>query len=204
MLRRAGRCCAIALTMALLMAAATPPALACACCSFTGSRTVEVVKMDSRVLEQIGQMRFAKEAELSAGEADIVIKGIDDPATQYQLTLAREKDRMVFTLRDDKGRSGTLVLALPAMISIFEVDPRGEEKDKGSGPSLYKEWKLTANAAGGGLFRQVAGKGQKITLIFHGHGRGCTDAGHFTDWSLLVYGPAGKFTLIGALDSAGQ
>ena len=98
-----------------------------------------------------------------------------------------------------KGRTGTLTLALPRTISIFEVDPRQEEKEGGLGPVLYKEWKLTAPAAGGGLFGGIVGKGQKLTLVLHGHGRGCTDASHFTAWTLLVHG-RDRLTLTGALE----
>ena len=39
---------------------------------------------------------------------------------------------MVFSFRDAKGRPGTLTLMLPQTISIFEVDPRGDEKDGAS------------------------------------------------------------------------
>jgi hypothetical protein len=83
--------------------------------------------------------------------------------------VSRQKGRMVFALRDQKGRVGNLVLALPKTVSIFEVDPRDEDKEGGLGPLLYKEWKLTANAAGDGLFGAEV-KGQKITLVLHGRG----------------------------------
>jgi hypothetical protein len=148
-------------------------------------------------------MTFAKPAKIASGEADPEIKGVADPASDYQLTVTRAKDRMVFSFRDEKGRAGTLTLVMPKMISIFEVDPRGEEKDRGLGPSLYKEWKLTANAAGDGLFRGIVGAGQKITLVLHGRGNSCTSPDQFTDWTLLVHGKE-RLTLYGALDSAGK
>ena len=134
------------------------------------------------------------------GEADKGIKGVENASEDYELMVTRPKGHMVFRFRDEKGRSGMLALAMPSTISIFEVDPRGQERDGGLGPSLYKEWKLTANAAGDGLFRGVVGAGQKMTLVLHGRGIGCTDHTHFTDWTLLVYRPADKFTLYGALD----
>ena len=197
------RCCGGALFAACIVAFATS-AFACACCTHTAWRYVEVERMSERRLVQIEQMSFAKTATLSTGEADPEIKGIADPDTEYQLGVTRQKNRMVFSFRDRKGRAGSLTLAIPQTISIFEVDPRGDEKDKGLGPSLYKEWKLTANAAGDGLFRRIVGAGQKITLVLHGRGIGCTDAGHFTDWTLLIHGPSDKLTLYGALNSAGR
>ena len=75
-----------------------------------------------------------------------------------------------------------LALAIPKTISIFEVDPRGDAKDEGPGPSLYKEWKLTRDVrAATGRFAACR-HGQKLTLVLHGRA-GCTDASHFTDWS---------------------
>jgi len=191
------------LAAGLFLAAATS-ALACACCTHTAWRYVETEKMTPRRLAELEQFRFATAAKLMVGEADKGIKGITDTSANYELTVTRPKGRIAFAFRDEKGRSGTLVLAMPSTISIFEVDPRGQERDNGLGPSLYKEWKVTANAVGDGLFRSVVGSGQKITLVLHGRGIGCTDPGHFTDWTLLVHGPVDKLTLYGALDSAAQ
>ena len=138
------RPCGAAIALHLLAGAA--PALACACCSNTASRYVEVEKLSTQRMAEIERMSFAATAKLATGEADAAIKGVEAPATDYRLAVARAKDRMVFSLRDDKGRAGTLALAIPKIISIFEVDPRGDAKDEGLGPSLYKEWKLTADA----------------------------------------------------------
>jgi hypothetical protein len=182
-----------ALALAVAIITSTPSTLACACCSHTGWRYVEVEKLGPQRLAEIEQMSFAKTAKLVTTEADVAIKGIDDPSTDYRLELMRRKDRITFALRDAKGRAGTLALAMPKSISIFEVDPRGDDKDTGLGPSLYKEWKLTATAAGNGLFRSVVGPGQKLTLVLHGRGHGCTDASHFTDWTLMVHGAAARF-----------
>jgi len=192
------------MAVGFLLANATA-ALACACCSHTAWRYVETEKMSQRRSAAIERIGFAKAAKQMRGEGiDSGIKGVEDPSEDYQLTVTRQKDRMVFAFRDAKGRTGTLVLAMPSTISIFEVDPRGAEKDTGLGPNLYKEWKLTANAAGDGLFRGVVGARQKMTLVLHGRGNACTSADHFTDWTLLVYGPVDKVTMYGALDSAAQ
>ena len=109
---------------------------------------------------------------------------------------------MVFAFHDQADRTTMLALAIPDTISIFEVDPFGDEKDEGLGPVLYKEWQLTADAHATGALRRLVESGPKVTLIFHGRGRGCTEAMHFTDWSLLIRGQAGSLTLYGALTSA--
>jgi hypothetical protein len=179
-------------------------AQACACCSQTAWRRVEVEKLAPHHFGEINQLRFAKTAQLMLGEADDDgIKGLTDPDEDYDLTVVRAKDRWTFSFRDKKGRAGTLSLMLPKTISVFEVDPR-HGKDEGQGPVLYKEWKLTANAAGNGLFRASVGTNQKITLVLHGRGNACTSAEQFTHWTLLVHGPVDTYTMYGALESAGQ
>jgi hypothetical protein len=190
---------AVVYGVAFLLIAA-PPAFACACCTNTAWRYVEIEKLESAKLAEIFQIKFAKDAKLMLGEADQGIKGMDNAEEDFKLSVLQHKDRWVFSLKDAKGRGGNLTLALPKTISIFEVDPR-DSKDTGHGPPLYKEWKLNANAAGDGIFRATTGSGQKITLILHGRGGGCTDASHFSHWSLLVYGSADKYTFYGDLDS---
>jgi len=184
---------------ALVLLAQPVAALACACCTNAALRYVEVEPLSERRLAAIEEMRFAPEAKIASGEADPEIKGVTDPSADYRLNVTRSTSRIVFALRDAKGRSGTLVLKFPKKISIFEIDPRGLSKDEGQGPTLYKEWKLTADAAGDGLFAGIVGKGQKLTLILHGSGNGCTDASHFTDWTILIYGGS-RLTLYGKLE----
>jgi hypothetical protein len=188
------------LVLAVLFAAAlSDDARACACCASTAWRKVEVEKLDAPKLAEISKVRFAKVATLMLGEADDNgIAGVDDVEEDFTLTLGRTKDKWTFSLADAKGRKGTLPLAMPKTISIFEVDPR-EGKDGAKEPLLYKEWKLNANAAGDGIFRATTGAGQKMTLILHGRGNGCTDASQFSHWTLLVYGPADTYTFYGAL-----
>jgi hypothetical protein len=185
-------------TIALI---AATNAFACACCTNTAWRYVETEKLEGAKLAEMSQVRFAKDAKLMLGEADDDgIKGVDDPEENYTLAVSQQKDRWIFSLKDAKGRGGNLTLTLPKTISIFEVDPR-DTKDTGYGPPLYKEWKLNANAAGDGMFRATTGANQKMTLVLHGRGPGCTDASHFSHWSLLVYGPVDKYTFYGDLDS---
>jgi hypothetical protein len=191
---------ALAFSLAALALIAATAAQACACCTQTAWRRVELEKLDAAKLAEIAQVKFAKAAQLMLGEADQdAIKGVKDPEEDYELGVTRAKERWAFSFRDKKGRAGTLTLALPKAVSIFEVDPR-HGKDEGQGPVLYKEWKLTANAAGDGLFRAATGGNQKMILVLHGRGNGCTSAEDFTHWTLLVHGPVDTFTMYGKLD----
>jgi hypothetical protein len=182
---------------------ATGTALACACCSNTASRYVAVEKLGEQRLGDIGRMTFAEEAFVAETAADHPIE-IQNLGTKLLLAVTQTTREIEFSFRDERGRAGALTLAIPDTISIFEVDPRGSEKDTGLGPSLYKEWQLTATASATGVFGALVDTSQKVTLILHGRGRGCTEATHFTDWTLQVRGPAGKFTLYGALTSASR
>lgn len=175
-------------------------AQACACCTSAGQRNVNVSKLDSSKAAQLDQIVFEKAAELYLGEADLgSVVGITTPSQHYDLAVTRQKDRIVFAFRDKEGRSGTLVLAWPSSISLFEVDPRDEKVEGGLGPGLYKEWKVTAKAAGTGIFTPGLGGNQRITLVIHGRGNSCTDAGDFRAWTLIVHGPKAEYKLIGTL-----
>jgi hypothetical protein len=146
-------------------------------------------------------MSFAAQAFLATGEADAPTE-FQQFGTKFGLTVARTDKEMVFSFRSESGSEAELTLAIPGTISIFQVDPRSGEPDEGLGPLLYKEWQLTAPASGTAVFQPFVGAGQTLSLIFHGRGRGCTEAGHFTDWTLLIEGPSGTLTLYGGLTSS--
>lgn len=178
---------AFALT-ALLLSIKT--AFACACCTGEAQRTVEVENIGDRHNDEIGKLKFKPQAKLKLGEGyDEAIKGYSDPEEQFTVALTRQKDRYIFALKDAKGRGGNLTLVLPKQISIFEVDTRDDTEKTGHGPRLYKEWKLTGNVAGDGIFKQSAGPNRRLTLVLHGRGSSCTEAGDFRYWTLLVHAP---------------
>jgi hypothetical protein len=87
---------------------------------------------------------------------------------------------------------------VPQNISIFEVDPH-ESPDQGTGPLLYKEWKLTGDITAFGAFDRANGARQKLTLILQGRGNSCTSAADFTHWTLVTEGPKGTYSLFGEL-----
>lgn len=177
-------------------------ASACACCTHTGQRYVENTKLLPFQRNIVDELRFGKQVNLYVDERDLTdIKGIANPSENYSLAVTRQKDRFVFSFRDDKKNEGTITLALPDAIAIFEVDTRDESyKDQGLGPVLYKEWRLTAPFTGTGIFKAGNGGYQRITLIYQGRGRGCTEASHFTHWTISVHGPLGNYLFYGELE----
>jgi hypothetical protein len=179
-------------------------ALACACCTNPGQRYVDVEKLDSGRLEEIERVRLGTEARLYVGAGGVeTIEGIQNPAERYDLEVAWDKThpgktRIVFTLASLGGFSGTLSLTLPQTISIFEIDPR-DAPDQGTGPTLYKEWKLTGEVTGTGAFSPTNSPKQRLTLILQGRGNSCTSAADFTHWTLVTEGPKGEYSLFGDL-----
>jgi hypothetical protein len=173
--------------------------LACACCTNEGQRNVATVALDSGKRQEIESLRFGGKATLFTGEGDVEGKeGIATPSGTYKLTAKWLEDRLVLSLRDAAGHTGTLSLARPTTVSVFEVDPRNRP-DRGHGPSLYKEWKLSAPAAGSGVFTPGIAPRQILTLIFQGGGNSCTSSIDFTHWTLVMQGPKANYTLFGDL-----
>ncbi len=200
---RSIRCCrdlAFALSWAIVVLfGAASPAFACACCTLEGQRNVATVALDSGKRQEIESLRFAGKATLFAGEGDAAdIEGITTPSGSYELTAKWLDDRLVLSFRDKLGRTGILSMARPKTVSVFEVDPRGRP-DKGHGPTLYKEWKLSAPAAGSGVFQPGIAPRQLLTLILQGGGNSCTSASDFSHWTLVMQGPKANYTLFGDL-----
>ena len=175
------------------------PALACACCTNEGQRNVATVALDSGKREEIERLRFGDKAAVFTGEGDVdSIKGIATPSSTYKLSAKWLEDRLVLSFRDAAGHTGTLSLVRPGTMSVFEVDPR-DRPDRGHGPTLYKEWKLSAPAAGSGVFQSGIAPRQILTLIFQGGGNSYTSSIDFTHWTLVMQGPKANYTLFGDL-----
>ena len=148
------------------------------------------------------ELRFADGAKLYLGEADPdSVEGIANPSAAYAIKAAWEGSRLVFALKDEHGNAGTLALELPNKISVFEVDPR-DAADQGTGPALYKEWKLSGRAGGSGVFASGAAAGHTLTLIVQGRGNSCTSASDFAYWTLVMQGPKANYSMFGDLKRA--
>ncbi|MBR1230506.1 hypothetical protein JQ597_22980 [Bradyrhizobium sp. AUGA SZCCT0177] len=189
----------LGLALAIYLVGQTSSALACACCTNEGQRNVATVALDSSKQQEIESLRFGGRATLFTGEGDVEgIQGIASPAGTYTLSAQWREDRLVLSFRDAAGHTGTLALTRPPTISVFEVDPR-DRPDRGRGPTLYKEWKLSAPASGSGVFQPGIATQQILTLILQGGGNSCTSSIDFTHWTLVMQGPKANYTLYGNL-----
>jgi hypothetical protein len=172
---------------------------ACACCTNPGQRQVGVAKIDSGKRDDLERLRFAAAAQLYTGERDAAdFEGITTPSIDYEMHVTQEASRWVFDFRDKAGHTGTLSFVLPATMAFFEVDPRTDEREGGTGPALYKEWTVTAKAAGTGIFAPGMRGGARISLILQGHGNSCGGSDDFNHWTLDVKGPKAGYSFIGS------
>src|SRR4029077_229438 len=145
-------------------------------------------------IEELERLKFDTTAVLFLGEAEPdTVKGITTAAEKYELQVSWKESGFVFSFRDQLGHAGTLSLARPRTYSTFSVDPRTDTPPPSRGPSLYKEWRLTAKAAGTGIFTPGLGSAQTLTLVLQGGGNNCTSANDFTHWMLVMWGPKTKY-----------
>jgi hypothetical protein len=184
----------------LLSIAGSAPVLACACCSNEGQRYVETHKLDAYATGLLDELRFAAAAHLYTGEADVEsIAAIGAKSRDFQLAVTKREKSWLFDFKEEGG-GGTLALALPDRVTKFEIDPRDPDNGApGTGPVLYKEWRLAMAPSGTGMFAGATGGEQKATLILQGRGNSCTDASQFNAWSLVLHGPKGTITFYGDL-----
>ena len=187
----------LALVALLPLTAAFNQAMACACCSERGERHVMTGELADYQWAEIDRLRFGPSADLYTGEGDAKeIEGIANPDSSYALTAVREGKKITFTFKGADRGAGTLSMTLPDKIAFFEVDPRDATPETPE-PSLYKEWKFTAEPTGTGDFAAGAGKGQHLTLILQGRGNNCVSAEDFGHWSMVMEGPKGNYLLFG-------
>lgn len=200
-MRRRGVRGATLLLAAIAVVAAPAGGWACACCTETGQRLDTSGVMRDHERASLELLSFGASAQLYASVAfPDDIKGVASPSEKpYGLRGSRTDGRIVFDLVDPQGKAGQIALPVPRRLTRFEVDPRDDaHKDRGLGPTLYKEWRLDGEARLGGVFA-AGGNRATARLILHGYGNSCTDAHDFTHWTLVVTGPGIRFRLLGAL-----
>jgi hypothetical protein len=194
----------LALVPTILALTMLPPAAAnaAACGTFEGQRTAAIQTLDSGKRDVLGQLKFAAPAKLYLSENEPSdVKGIATPSAAYTLAVSRRDENLVFSFRDKAGKEGTLTLAKPTSLFVFEVDPRDRRPGK-LGPSLFKEWRITTPAQGTGIFAGGVSETQQLTLILHGRGNSCTSAPDFKSWTLVMQGPSANYHLFGQLAPA--
>jgi hypothetical protein len=173
-------------------------AAACACCAEPGYRLEKTEPVSTNVRDELGAIRLAPVAMLYNGArgADGVqgVRGASEKP--YKITLTRPGNSVVFDVVDATGQSGRISFAMPQRLSRFEIDPRTDAKATGSGPNLYKEWRLEGPATTTGIFAGAKGP-VTARLVLQGRGNLCTAAPNFAHWHLTLTGAGTSFSLFG-------
>jgi hypothetical protein len=192
--------------VALLIIIGSRPAHACACCAETGQRDERTVAVSFYVRDELEKLNFGQSAAFrsTAGWPDGDVQGVEDPSSNaYDLGAAREKGRLVLTLKDrSTGKTGRILFTPPRRYTHFLADTR--EKEAVSEPdALYHEWRFEGTAGLDGIFASAT-KHAAARLILHGRGNHCVSAETFHAWTLTVTGGGVKFTLLGRFPPAAK
>ena len=191
--------CAIALVLLALLFWPEARAVACACCSETGTWFERTDRLSDYQRAEINRLRFDTTAKTFLTEAgEDAIKGISNVADDYALSLSKGRRSWELKFRDKQGRTGTLTLTVPATIVEFGADLHDDQKSSGGGPLLYKELRLTGSVSGAGLFMKGSTPQTKFRLILQGRGNSCLSAEDFKSWTLQVFGPRASYSFYGS------
>lgn len=193
------------LAAAGLALAATTGANACACCAESGQRFESFAAFDGPGFESqtVTQLMPDGAATLyrDAAEWDEVIRGLKNPdkSASYKISLKRSAKSWAFALEDAKGNTGSITLALPREFEVFATDTRPGEIKPGERVELYKEIRVTGVMRGTGMFKVAETGTRRVTVVFHGHGNGCTLPDGFHHWTLTASGPGARYSFFGKL-----
>lgn len=196
--RRGINCALISMALATLLiwpakGLVNPPGLrpaVCACCSDEGEWYQRTGKTDFYQLERVRFATAAKTYEPPSSNGEL--------SSTYVLSHTRVGRRWQLRFRDEQGKTGTLSFALPPSSVHYGADMH-DSSDGGLGPLLYKEWRLSGQAAVTGDFKRVMKGPTRFHLILQGNGRGCTEAEDFKHWTLQLSGAGNSFTFYGSL-----
>jgi hypothetical protein len=193
---------------------AASAAFGCACCAEPGTYSIWTSKPDSYYYDVLNGIKFGRNAALYMTEAGFDgIKGLEALRKEYEsgsLDGSPEEFGLVnsfahrtwrFEVKTKSGKSGTVVLPVPARMSIFKADIH-DNSDTGNGPILYKEFRFQGNvSAGTGFFKSGVVSPTSYFLVFQGRGNECDNASDFTHWRLEITGRKSSYAFFGTTAS---
>ncbi|MGI8641905.1 MAG: hypothetical protein ACR2MG_18400 [Pyrinomonadaceae bacterium] len=124
---------------------------ACACCAEPGFYSIWTGKPDRYYLEVLEKINFAENAKLYLNAAGFdSIKGLDaltkNPAAselgKFSLTDIFAAKTWKLNFKADNGKTGTLILPLPAQMVSFKVDIHDSDKRNNGSGSIKRESKF--------------------------------------------------------------
>jgi hypothetical protein len=200
---------AVLILFVVLLSMFAPSVLACACCAEPGTYSIQTMRPDSFQVSIIDELKFDRNATLFVTEAGFdTIKGLETiradydadasvTAGNFDITSLFASKTWKFDLKTKAGKTGSLVLPMPAQLLSFKADIHDSD-DRGLGPSLYKEFRFKGTVrVGTGFLKTSALKQTTYFLVFQGRGNNCDSALDFTHWRLEITGPQADFAVFG-------
>ncbi|MBS1792798.1 MAG: hypothetical protein JSS81_03030 [Acidobacteria bacterium] len=186
-------------------------ALACACCAEKGEYYISTEKPDTYKLGLLEEMKFDDAAELYMNEAGFDgIKGLksiekDYDANDWTATPDFFNLSGVFAAKTWKlnfktktGKTGTLVLPVPAQMLSFKADLHDTPED--TEVAVYKEWRFKGVVqSGNGFLGASIVKPTTYFLVLQGRGNNCDNAEDFKYWRLEITGRNAGYAFFGKL-----
>jgi hypothetical protein len=186
---------------------------ACACCAEKGTYRIRTAKPTEYETELLKSMRFGNAAELFMTEAGFdIIKGLKSIEKDYDsmdfsrveeffsLTNSFAAKTWRFNFKTATGKTGALVLPMPAQMLSFTADIHDGETSGGGGPLLYKEWRFKGNVQSGvGFFGASIARPTTYFLVLQGRGNGCDNAEDFKNWRLEITGKNADYAFFGKM-----
>jgi hypothetical protein len=185
----------------------------CACCAEPGTYNLWTGRPSDYQIEILKSIEFDIKAQLYMTEAGFEsIKGLSTIEKEFDdgswvaspggLDLVNSFTGKIwtFTIKSPKGKTGTLRLPIPALMSVFKADIHDGEISGGGGPLLYKEFRFKGTVASGSGF--LAGgivRPTRYFLVFQGRGNGCDNAEDFNNWNLEITGKKARYRFFGDL-----
>jgi hypothetical protein len=190
---------ALTLGLFLLFPALLPEkASACACCANDGQWFEYKKALDENDNDALNGAKLS--AKLRMYESAAEDEGIAVASSDFTLKLSRAPSRWTMALQGKEGEKGTLVLTLPATVTIFGADPRDGKVSNGGGPLLYKEVRLEGRVRGTGVFAKSLRPDSRFRLVLQGRGNACMLAQDFNNWVLQIYGRQARFGFYGTFE----
>lgn len=191
----------LALITGALLIVFTPKANGCACCTDEGEYRLSVSQpLSDYQRAQLEGMKFASTAQLFLTDAgEDAVKGLASISQENNLTAALEAKRWRLAFKAADGKTGVLIIPLPAKMTALAADIHDGEP--GGSPRLYKEWRFEGVPTGDGIFKPGLTVPARYTLIFQGRGNRCDNTEDFTHWRLEISGGKASYAFFGELVS---
>jgi hypothetical protein len=191
----------IALLVLLPLLSASPAAtFSCACCAESGEWYERTGRMEDYEVAELRNVEFDRTASTYLTPAGFDnVKGLSLEYDSFNLSsLLRPSLALTLSFKGAKGETGSLVLSLPKVATLFGADLH-DAPEGSAGPILYKEWRFKGTVAGSGFFRKGMAPGTKFQLILQGRGNNCLSSSDFRNWRLDIKGPRASYAFYGSM-----